>query len=297
MKWVGHLFAWLKSRPWTGITISVSCLALIVLRNIYPKFFAMDAVSVGLLVVAVAPWLRSAIKSIELAGVGKIELNDIEAVAKAVGASDLPGPGGCDAAPDNSESGQLGRGSPPEQEIEGDTSGKGPDLDSGKPMVNTHLPEESFISWLKRTNESGGWKFDERADSMSVFDIDSSHLSPRSWKQIQVDRSRDAMLSSLRLLCQIYGIAPLGLSAMSMLSRLQSSSAVTAKQAKGIAAAMDMLNTVLHTPTTDEAIQRALDVAKEVNDSLYFLVRRGEIVRLAQHRNSSRHGAEGDEAG
>lgn len=290
MKWGKRLFAWLRCRPWTGITISVSCVALIILRNIFPQLFAMDAVSVGLLVVAVAPWLRSAIKSIELAGIGKIELTDVEQVAVEVGASDLPSPVESPVATEAAESGNAAGETLPEAGVEESNSDGDADPEPDAPVVNAHLPRESFNQWLTSIGEKGGWMADGRGQSMSVLDIESSLLSTRKRMQVQIERVRETMLHYLRLLCQIYGIAPIGLSAEGMLKRLQSRSAVTEKQAGGIAAAIEMVDSVLHTPTAPRAMQRTLDVAKEVNESLVVLVRQGEIVRLARDRNSSAHG-------
>ncbi|MBH1836397.1 hypothetical protein I5T88_10990 [Stenotrophomonas maltophilia] len=294
MKWWAQTIAWLKCRPWTGITISVICIALIVLRNIYPQIFAMDAVSVGLLVVAVAPWFRSAIKSVELAGIGKIELNDVEAVAKEVEKSDLPSAAeeeGLQAEVDSSMAGNTdgADGKPGDH-----TEAKDSEPPSDAAIANAILPKISFLKWVKEANENGGWGAASSGKAIADLDIDASLLSTKSWRQLQVDRARDNMLSHLRLLCQIYGIAPLGLSATGMLSRLMASSAITSKQASGISAAIEMINGVLHTPTTPEAMQRSLDVAKEVNESLEVLVRKAEIVRLARDRNAASRGGEGD---
>lgn len=292
MKWWAQTMEWLKCRPWTGITISVTCIALIVLRNIYPKIFAMDAASVGLLVVAVAPWIRSAIKSIELAGIGKIELNDVEAVAKEVGASDLPSAGDEEVTQADVGSSQAGSENGAKEETGNPTETQASGTQSDAPVANANFPKISFHDWVKRMSDDGGWSATSHGKSVVGLDFGSSVLSIKSWRQTQVDRARDTMLNYLRLLCQLYGIAPLGLSADGMLSRLQNCSAITSKQANGISAAMEMVNSVLQTPTTPEAMQRTLDVARDVNESLVVLVRKAEIARLSRDRDAVGHGGE-----
>ncbi len=64
-------YTWLR---WliTGIAILVA-----VIRIIFPDL-SIDAVSLGLIILALAPWLSPIIKSIEIAGVGKIELQELK---------------------------------------------------------------------------------------------------------------------------------------------------------------------------------------------------------------------------
>ncbi len=56
----------------TGIAFSV-----ILIRIIFPTL-VIDAVALGLIILALAPWLSPIIKSIEIAGVGKIELQELK---------------------------------------------------------------------------------------------------------------------------------------------------------------------------------------------------------------------------
>jgi hypothetical protein len=58
-----------------GITI-IACLVLVG-RWFFPQI-KVDAVTLGLLVVALLPWLAPIIQSVEVAGVGKIELRDLQ---------------------------------------------------------------------------------------------------------------------------------------------------------------------------------------------------------------------------
>jgi hypothetical protein len=58
-----------------GITV-IACLVLVG-RWFFPQI-KVDAVTFGLLVVALLPWLAPIIQSVEVAGVGKIELRDLQ---------------------------------------------------------------------------------------------------------------------------------------------------------------------------------------------------------------------------
>jgi hypothetical protein len=68
---------------WQRILITTVALVVFVLRLVFPMM-QIDAVSLGLLVVAILPWLSSLIKSVELPGVGKIELQDVKAAVEKV---------------------------------------------------------------------------------------------------------------------------------------------------------------------------------------------------------------------
>jgi hypothetical protein len=54
-----------------SLTITVTSLAILVARSIWPTFFNIDTIGLGLIVLAVLPWLAPLIKSIDLPGVGK----------------------------------------------------------------------------------------------------------------------------------------------------------------------------------------------------------------------------------
>jgi hypothetical protein len=58
-----------------GLTIFAAVIAI--LHAAYPKLL-MDGVTLGLIVVAILPWLSPIIKSVDLPGIGKIELQEIK---------------------------------------------------------------------------------------------------------------------------------------------------------------------------------------------------------------------------
>lgn len=65
-----------------AIAISAGALVAVLIRGIYPNIINLDAISVALIVIALLPWMRSVIKSIELPGIGKIEMREIDKIAQ-----------------------------------------------------------------------------------------------------------------------------------------------------------------------------------------------------------------------
>src|SRR5439155_8130082 len=71
-------------------TISLVCLALGMVHYVCPAF-SLDTTSIILLVIAIAPWLAPVIKSVELPGGFKIEVQDIKsATDKVTSATSIP---------------------------------------------------------------------------------------------------------------------------------------------------------------------------------------------------------------
>ncbi len=66
-----------KNYAWLRWLITVIAILVAVIRIIFPDL-SIDAVSLGLIILALAPWLSPIIKSIEIAGVGKIELQELK---------------------------------------------------------------------------------------------------------------------------------------------------------------------------------------------------------------------------
>ncbi|HFF6188738.1 TPA: hypothetical protein ACGCHN_001301 [Stenotrophomonas maltophilia] len=270
-----------------GIAISMLCLALIVLRNLFPNIFKMDAISIGLLIVGVAPWIRSAIKSIEVAGVGKIELNDVERVAKTIEASELPTPDDAPILPDGmQEAEQVGQVLPDAQAAsdEGKPEVEGEELKRGGASSQPSRHDFTYAidgTWAKRMNSGA-----RPAADLADLELRTSLLPARSSSRAELSGLREIMLRSLRYLCHINSIPALGLSTVSMMNRLMKKSVITPNQAGGIVAAMEMINEVEHTSATPEAMRRTLDLAKEVIESLDVMIRKSEIVELARNRVS-----------
>ena len=59
------------------IVISAAAIALVVVHSVWPSW-TIDGITIGLLVVAVLPWLAPLFKSVELPGGWKIEFRDLQ---------------------------------------------------------------------------------------------------------------------------------------------------------------------------------------------------------------------------
>jgi len=69
-----------KGTRWLGALVSVLAVAGIVVHVLWPG--RVDSTSVALFVIALLPWVAPLVKSVELAGVGKIELQEIRAAVR-----------------------------------------------------------------------------------------------------------------------------------------------------------------------------------------------------------------------
>ena len=65
------------------LTITIGALIVFAFRLAFPAL-QIDGVSLGILVIAILPWLSSLIKSAELPGVGKIEFQDVKTAAEMI---------------------------------------------------------------------------------------------------------------------------------------------------------------------------------------------------------------------
>jgi hypothetical protein len=66
-----------KDYTWLRWLITIIAIVVALIRIIFPKL-EIDAVSLGLIILALAPWLSPIVKSIEIVGVGKIELQELK---------------------------------------------------------------------------------------------------------------------------------------------------------------------------------------------------------------------------
>lgn len=71
----------LLSISWLKISITTTAVLLIIIRLIWPK---IDSVTIGLLILAVLPWLSSLIESVELPGIGKVNLRNVQDADKKI---------------------------------------------------------------------------------------------------------------------------------------------------------------------------------------------------------------------
>ncbi|MFZ5909717.1 MAG: hypothetical protein ACOYYU_06860 [Chloroflexota bacterium] len=66
-----------ENYTWLRWLVTIIAVLVAVIRIVYPNL-SLDAVSLGLIVLALAPWLSPIIKSIEITGIGKIELQELK---------------------------------------------------------------------------------------------------------------------------------------------------------------------------------------------------------------------------
>jgi hypothetical protein len=67
----------IKQQTLVRIIISIVALSLLIAHVYWPKI-SLDAISIAFLVLACLPWLSSYIKSVEIPGIGKFELQEIK---------------------------------------------------------------------------------------------------------------------------------------------------------------------------------------------------------------------------
>lgn len=68
---------------WAKISVTFIALAIAVIRLVWPDL-KLDAITLGLLVLALLPWLQSLIKSAEFPGGWKIEFQDVQAAGQQI---------------------------------------------------------------------------------------------------------------------------------------------------------------------------------------------------------------------
>lgn len=73
---------------WTRIAISAAAVALIVLHLFVPKI-TVDALTLGLLIAGVVPWLSSVFKGLEFPGGWKIEFQELKDITRRAQDADL----------------------------------------------------------------------------------------------------------------------------------------------------------------------------------------------------------------
>ncbi len=66
-----------KDYTWLRWLITIVAILVIIIRILFPDL-SIDAVFLGLIILALAPWLSPIFKSIEITGIGKIELQELK---------------------------------------------------------------------------------------------------------------------------------------------------------------------------------------------------------------------------
>jgi len=293
--------------------ITLAALAILVLRVRYPEVVKIDAISIALIAVAVLPWLRSIVKSVEVAGLGKLELQDVERAARKVEDAGLPkrgeadgdaagtpgmesgnGPGGGAAAPEPAQEpspAQADSGAHPAAgtgTVEPQVAGKTAD-----PTAPTSDPER----WWRLATHSQYREIDpiQRASYNALNSIGASLL--RDSGLLTPDQAFTLLDGALRDLAAEYGVT--SYSRAGSVRALTFMSALDGKQADAVLTAFNLLNAARHGVSSGLARTRAVDVALEVADSLNVIrTRAAERKQFADRlRRGSQGGQERDAAG
>lgn len=269
MGWVRKAVKGTMRLPWLGIAISCGAVTLVVLRNVYPSVFRLDGIAVGLLVVAVSPWLKSVFKAIEIAGVGRVELADVERAAKQIEAANLP-EGDTDSLREQEASlPSVESSAPPVPEDENRTDETTVDVQGDQGSAQE--PRVTYDELMKRTAVLFKSHFplsEQIADAENVAAL----LSPTDSIKVRLAQVSSLLHSGVKQLCRENEIPSLALSAAGMLSRLAAKKVMTMEQARGIMIAMQMLHEVAKTSATDEAKYRAIELASDVIRSLDLML-------------------------
>jgi len=256
------LVRWLASRQWGAIAVTIAILAVVVVRSIWPELLKLDAISVALIVLALIPWMRSIVSSIELAGVGKVDLRDVEQVAATVDAADLP------HQLDAPANAQL-------PAVAEESAGHTRIADADAELVRQY------------------GELSDHSDYESPYTLFKSHISERNlasgklglWGEIKSELpnigyssyARAALLMEitvrLRMLATLHGGDP-GLPVKRQLKWLEAAGVLTADQARAVNLARTMLTAMLNGTSSPVTELRAEQVAQEVSSSLSYLIRK-----------------------
>lgn len=265
-----RFWLWLRELQWPAIAMSVGAIGVVVLRMRYPEVFKLDAISVVLIVLAILPWLRSIVKSVEVAGLGKLELQDVENAARRVEDSGLPKP------------------DPSEPEAQGTSAASGnvdaADSDVGvrqvqdDPMVDRAAAEAALdiVSSLpsRRVQTIVGAGFGKPADSFSKMHSFGFSSTDLAYSDSRLAGAALLFTRGLQRLAKEFGIAYT--SAQDTISRLFGVGAIDAKQADALVTASSLLRAARGLEASGLAVQKTLDVVMDVVESL-------EVLRKKEH--------------
>lgn len=277
-----RFWLWLRELQWRAIAMTVGALGIVVLRMFFPNVFKFDVISLALIFLAVLPWLRSIVKSVEVAGVGKLELQDVENVARKVEDSGLPKvePGEASAQEPAAGSPRVdaGTGGAEGNQRQGNEASDWPAAAAALEIVHS-LPKD----------------YSSKKLGSVVGRIASSYVGSDAWALTSTELAyadpRLALAAVLlkRALTRLgaeYGV-PYS-SSEDMIARLFGVGAIDEKQADALATASSLLRAARGLEASSLASQKTIDVVMNVVASL-------EVLREQAHlkRKSASAGANG----
>lgn len=270
-----RFWLWLRELQWPAITMSVVAIGVVVLRIRYPDVFKLDAISVVLIVLAILPWLRSIVKSVEVAGLGKLELQDVENAARRVEGSGLPKPdpsepavqgtstanGSAGAADSDAEVGQR----------QGDPMSELPAAEAALDIVHS-LPKSTAQTTIGVGIGKSAMSFLKH----QPFGFSSTDLV---YADTRLAGAAILFTRGLQLLAKEFGIAYT--SSEDTIARLFGVGAIDVKQADALVTASSLLRAARGLEASGLAVQKTLDVVMNVVESL-------EVLRKKEHSRRTR---------
>ncbi|WP_164086539.1 hypothetical protein [Stenotrophomonas maltophilia] len=260
--------AWIRGLQWAAIFMTLCALAIVVLRALYPEAFKLDSISVALIVLAVLPWLKSIVKSVEVAGLGKLELQDVEKAAAKIEDADLPK----ESVEDRVAPEDGGADSEPGQEepAEEPSGYQVHDTDPTSYWDSRHFKAEASGA---PTNGSSTQPFET-----SIF---------KTWRRDGTDADSQAQLRtaetiltiSLAQLARQHGIGVR--ERRSTVRALIAQNVLDQKQGDAVVSAFSLLEAAIEGASSGLAIARVVSLAYDVASSLDVLCRRANQANSA----------------
>ncbi|WP_223496733.1 hypothetical protein [Stenotrophomonas indicatrix] len=270
---------WLRGRQWGAIAISLAAIAIVVVRVRYPNSIKLEAIDLAFVAIALLPWLRSVVKSVELAGVGRLELQDVDRVADSVADADLPLPD--DGTTEGVES-QV-------EEVVSQREDRRADDSHGKWAVDEDDPDSAtFGGGGADRSFRSDWSYLKSYMKESAFDdlqYATSTLPDESKNHARIAGLKMLLKRSLRELCRANGIAP-PVSASAIIGRLSRAKVFTKKQANAVHEALQLLDAALGSVGSSLAMARTIDIAHGVLESLNVMVEAANRAKMSPQESS-----------
>ncbi|WP_139042401.1 hypothetical protein [Stenotrophomonas geniculata] len=296
-KWKFRKFGlWLRDLQWAAIAITVGALATVVLRALFPDAFKIDAISLALIVLAVLPWLRSIVKSVEVAGLGKLELQDVERAAKKVEDAGLPKPE--ESGVDDPELPEVGEETPSDIDTEevipvvtADEERKEASQRNAAEGGHQPAPRTEPSVFAPIVFDSSEWPPSPPKMYRRGFELrnplhDYFSLYPEADSKVPLESARRLLYRALARLATEFGV--FATSTEATVDNLVREGALDEKQADAVITASKLINTASHGMVSGLAIQRTVELVDAVIKSLDVL-----RDRAASRKRKTVSGADG----
>ncbi|HEL2957631.1 TPA: hypothetical protein UL931_000854 [Stenotrophomonas maltophilia] len=261
--------------------MSVVAIGVVVLRIRYPDVFKLDAISVVLIVLAVLPWLRSIVKSVEVAGLGKLELQDVENAARRVEGSGLPKPDPSQPAVQgtstaNGSAGAADSADAADNDAEvaqrqSDQMFEWPAAEAALDIVNS-LPKRSAPAAI-------GVRIGKTAASLLNMGPYGFATTDLTYADTRLAGAAILFTRGLQRLAKEFRMAYT--SQEDTIARLFGVGAIDAKQADALVTASSLLRAARGLEASGLAVQKTIDVVMNVVESL-------EVLREKEHSRRTR---------